>query len=117
MPPGECDHPTRDVCLIFAKRDLAFAQHLTEFDNDGLGMEPNNLTAINSLKGYRALRYGQHLDMIITDQHSYRSVNPFSDPSLEQLGGDEFMGMFPESAMQILDGGRGFSGGNPPTCC
>ncbi len=77
-------------------------------------MEPNNLTAINSLKAYRALRYGQHLDMIITDQHSYRSADPFSDPSLGKLGGDEFMGMFPESAMQILDGGRGFNGGNPP---
>jgi alkaline phosphatase D len=87
---------------------------IKEFDGDGLGMEPNNLTAINSLKGYRALRYGQHLDMIITDQHSYRSADPFSDPSLEKLVGDEFMGMFPESAMQILDGGRSFNGGNPP---
>ena len=55
-------------------------------------MEPNNLTAINSLKGYRALRYGQHLDLIITDQHSYRSADPFSDPSLGKLGGDEFIG-------------------------
>src|SRR5450432_1710276 len=87
---------------------------IKEFDGDGLGMEPNNLTAINSLKGYRALRYGQHLDMIITDQHSYRSADCFSDPSLETLVADEFMGMFPEPAMQILDGGRGFNGGNPP---
>jgi alkaline phosphatase D len=87
---------------------------ITEFDSDGLGIEPNNLTAINSLKGYRALRYGRHLDMIITDQHSYRSADPFSDPSLEKLGGDEFLGMFPEPAMQVLDGGRSFNGGNPP---
>src|SRR6476469_9444288 len=87
---------------------------IKEFDSDGLGMEPNNLTAINSLKGYRALRYGQHLDLLITDQRSYRSADPFSDPSLEKLGGDEFIGMFPESLMRILDGGRGFNGGNPP---
>ncbi len=87
---------------------------IKEFDSDGLGMEPNNLTAINSLKAYRALRYGQHLDLIITDQHSYRSADPFSDPSLGKLGGDEFIGMFPESEMQVLDGGRGFNGGNPP---
>ena len=71
---------------------------INEFDSDGLGVEPNNLTAINSLKAYRALRYGQHLDLIITDQHSYRSADPFSDPSLEKLGGDEFIGMFPEPA-------------------
>jgi alkaline phosphatase D len=87
---------------------------ITEFDSNGLGTEPNNLTAINSLKGYRVLRYGRHLDVIITDQHSYRSADPFSDPSLGSLGGDEFTDMFPESLMRALDGGRGFNGGNPP---
>ena len=93
-----------------AVKDVA----IKEFDSNGLGVEPNNLTAINSLKAYRALRYGRHLDLIITDQHSYRSANPFSDPSLGKLGGDEFIGMFPESAMRVLDGGRAFNGGNPP---
>jgi alkaline phosphatase D len=87
---------------------------IQEFDSNGLGVEPNNLTAIHSLKGYRALRYGRHVDLIITDQHSYRSADPFSDPSLGKLGGDEFIGMFPESGMRILDGGRAFNGGNPP---
>ena len=61
---------------------------------DGLGMEPNNLTAINSLKAYRAFRYGQHLDLIITDQHSYRSADPFSDPSLGKLGGESSSACF-----------------------
>jgi len=87
---------------------------ITEFDSNGLGTEPNNLTAINSLKGYRVLRYGRHLDVIITDQHSYRSADPFSDPSLGKLGGEEFTDMFPEALMRALDGGRGFNGGNPP---
>jgi alkaline phosphatase D len=86
---------------------------IKEFDSNGLGVEPNNLAAINSLKGYRALRYGQHLDLVITDQHSYRSADPFSDPSLEKFG-EEFPGMLPEPVMQVLDGGRGFNGGNPP---
>ncbi len=87
---------------------------IDKFDRDGLGVEPNNLIAINSLKGYRSFRYGQHLDLIITDQHSYRSADCFSDPSLGKLGGDEFADMAPESLMQILDGGRAFNGGNPP---
>jgi alkaline phosphatase D len=87
---------------------------VTEFDADGLGTEPNNLTAINSLKVYRALRYGRHLDLLITDQYSYRSPSPFSDPSLAKLGGDEFPNMFPEREMRVLDGGRAFDGGNPP---
>src|SRR6478672_4194268 len=84
------------------------------FDDNGLSTEPNNLIAINSLKGYRTLRYGKNLDLIITDQHSYRSADPFSDPSLGKLGGDEFIGMFPESGMRLLDGGRAFNDGNPP---
>jgi alkaline phosphatase D len=87
---------------------------VTTFDENGLGTEPNNLIAINSLKAYRALRYGRHLDLIITDQHSYRSADPFGDPSLAKLGGDEFNGMFPEDVMEVLDGGRTFNGGNPP---
>jgi alkaline phosphatase D len=87
---------------------------ITQFDSNGLGTEPNNLTAINSLKAYRALRYGRNLDLILTDQHSYRNADPFSDPSLAKLGGDEFIGMSPEPLMQVLDGGRAYNGGNPP---
>src|SRR4051812_2638488 len=87
---------------------------IKEFDSNGLGIEPNNLTAINSLKAYRALRYGRNLDLIITDQRSYRSADPFSDPSLDKLGGNDYPGMSPEPLMRILDGGRGFNGGNPP---
>jgi alkaline phosphatase D len=87
---------------------------IERFDADGLGDEPNNRIAINSLKAYRALRYGRHLDLIITDQHSYRSPDPFSDPSLGELGGEEFPNMFPEELMQVLDGGRAYNGGHPP---
>jgi alkaline phosphatase D len=87
---------------------------IEEFDADGLGVEPNNLAAIRSLVAYRAFRYGRHLDLIVTDQRSFRSQDPFGDPSLAKLGGSEFLGMFPEDAMRILDGGRAFDGGRPP---
>ncbi len=88
---------------------------IEKWDDNGLGQEPNNLIAINSLKAYRALRYGKHLDLIITDQHSYRSPDPFSDDSLGKLGDwGDYNGMFPDEAMQILDGGRTYNGGNPP---
>src|SRR5689334_7493395 len=46
------------------------------FDDHGLGQEPNNLAAINSLKGYRSLRWGRNVEVIITDQRSYRSEDP-----------------------------------------
>jgi alkaline phosphatase D len=88
---------------------------IEKFDDDGLGVEPNNLIAINSLKAYRALRYGRHLDLIVTDQHSYRSPDPFSAESLNDLGDwGDYNGMFPDDILQVLDGGRAFNGGNPP---
>jgi alkaline phosphatase D len=88
---------------------------IDKWDDDGLGIEPNNLAAINSLKGYRALRWGRHLDLLITDQHSYRSADPFSDESLNKLGDwGAFNGWFPDDLQQVLDGGRAFNGGNPP---
>src|SRR5678810_590299 len=59
---------------------------IEKFDDSGLGIEPNNLVAINSLKAYRTLRYGKHLDLIITEQYSYRSPDPYSDDSLGKLG-------------------------------
>src|SRR5450432_3460334 len=86
---------------------------IEKWDENGLGDEPNNLAAINSLIGYRSYRYGKHLDLIITDQHSYRSADPFSDPAVGAFG-PEFYGMGPEDAAQILDGGRTLNAGNPP---
>src|SRR6476661_1115754 len=88
---------------------------IEKWDANGLGDEPNNLAAINSLIGYRTYRYGKHLDLIITDQHSYRSADPFSDDSLNKLGDwAAYDGWFPEDLQQILDGGRSFNDGNPP---
>ena len=87
---------------------------IERFDENGLGQEPNNLVAIHCLTGYRALRYGRHLDLMITDQRSYRSKDPTDVPGLDKLGGDEFIGMAPEDLYQILDGGRAYNGGNPP---
>ena len=88
---------------------------ITKWDENGLGDEPNNLIAINSLIGYRTFRYGKHLDLIITDQHSYRSPDPFSDDSLNKLGDwAAYDGWFPEDLQQVLEGGRAFNGGNPP---
>lgn len=88
---------------------------IEKWDAHGLGEEPNNLAAINSLKAYRALRYGRHLDLIITDQHSYRSPDPFSDDSLGKLGDwAAFNGWFPDELQEVLDGGRAYNDGHPP---
>ena len=88
---------------------------IEKFDDGGLGLEPNNIAAINSLVDYRALRYGRHLDLLLTDEHSYRGPSPFEDPSPEKLADwADYNGMFPDDLLQVLDGGRAYNDGNPP---
>ncbi len=85
-----------------------------EFDADGLGQEPNNLAAINSLKGYRSLRWGRNLELIITDERSYRSEDPGSKVAPTAFFNKDYSQFVPEEVMEILDAGRDYNGGKPP---
>jgi alkaline phosphatase D len=87
---------------------------ITRFDEHGLGQEPNNLVAIGSLRGYRALRWGHNLELIITDQRSYRSEEPTGMEEAKPLQNDDFPDMMPQVAMEILDAGNSYENGNPP---
>ena len=87
---------------------------ITNFDDHGLGQEPNNLTAIHSLKGYRSLRWGRNVDLIITDQRSYRSEDPTERTEAEVFSSKDFPELMPQEAMEILDAGRACNGGHPP---
>ena len=87
---------------------------VTRFDEHGLGQEPNNLAAIGSLTGYRALRWGRNVELIVTDQRSYRSEEPTDQPEANPLSSDDFPEFIAEDAMEILDAGRTYDGGQPP---
>ncbi len=87
---------------------------ITHFDDHGLGQEPNNLTAIGSLRGYRALRWGRNLELIVTDQRSYRSEEPTDREEAEAFTSNDFPEFMPEEAMEILDAGRTYNDGQPP---
>ncbi|HEY2070577.1 MAG TPA: alkaline phosphatase D family protein [Rhizomicrobium sp.] len=84
---------------------------VTAFDDNGLGTEPNNIAAVNSLIGYRALRFGKNVELILTDQRSYRSNEPTGNPATAPLQNFAF---FPEEAQIVLDAGRTANNGNPP---
>jgi alkaline phosphatase D len=84
-------------------------------DVNGLIQEPNNLAAINSLKAYRTLRFGPHVDLIITDQHSYRTDDPTDDSGDYPFGSADFPNVFPDEALAIFDLGRDYPGGAPAT--
>ena len=87
---------------------------IDQWDGNGLGTEPNNLTAIRSLIAYRALRYGKHLDLLITDQHSFCGDDPTDAEGVGKIYDPALNGMFSEEAMIALDAGRAFNGGRPP---
>jgi alkaline phosphatase D len=85
-----------------------------QFDEHGLGVEPNNLTAIRSLIAYRSLRWGRHLDLIITDQHSFRSEEPTSTVQGRAFSIPDYPELVPEEVLEILDAGRAYNAGRPP---
>src|ERR1700733_6126413 len=87
---------------------------VTQFDDHGLGTEPNNLTALHSLKGYRALRYGKNTELIVTDQRTFRSEDPMGMDESNAFSSDDFPNFVPQEAMEILDAGRTWNGGRPP---
>lgn len=83
---------------------------IREVDRLGLGLDPDNLAAVRSLEIFRSLRWGRNLELIITDNHSYRSESP----DLEPFVAKDFRWMVPEDAAYITDCGREAGGGNPP---
>jgi alkaline phosphatase D len=84
------------------------------FDEQGLGQEPNNLAAIGSLTVYRTLRWGRYLELLLTDQHSYRSGVPDRREAARPLRSDDFPELFPQENLEVLDAGRAYAGGRPP---
>jgi alkaline phosphatase D len=87
---------------------------IPKFDEHGLGKEANNLAAIDSLKGYRALRWGRNVELIITDQHSYRSEEPTDRAEARAFSSNDFPELIPQEVMEILDAGRTYGRGKPP---
>jgi len=59
---------------------------------------------------YRKLRWGKHIDLLITDLRTYRSAAPLPHGLSDQLG----LPMDPIELVEIFDGGRAYNDGNPP---
>jgi alkaline phosphatase D len=87
---------------------------IASFDEHGLGQEPNNLTAIHSLRGHRTLRWGRNMELIITDQRSYRSEEPTYRREARAFISNDFPGFVPQEVLDILDAGSAYNNGHPP---
>jgi alkaline phosphatase D len=87
---------------------------IREFDDHGLGQEPGNLAAIGSLKLYRTLRWGRNVDLILTDNRTFRCEPVMNRPEADPFRPEKFPFVFSENVVEILDGGKAYNNGQPP---
>ncbi|MEH6634648.1 MAG: alkaline phosphatase D family protein [Halioglobus sp.] len=69
-----------------------------------------NQAALDSLRIYRKLAWGKHLDILLTDSRSYRSPPCLPDGFAESLG----LPMNTVELVAIADAGNAYADGNPP---
>ena len=86
---------------------------IVTFDDHGFGTELNNRAAVDSMTAYRAMRYGQHVELILTDFHSYQAADPMDRPEAAAFDAGQFP-VIPQEWMEITDAGKDYAGGKPP---
>jgi alkaline phosphatase D len=103
------------------RRSAVETEQISNFDDDFLAHNAQNLAAIGAMTSYRALRWGALVDIILTDNRSYRGPGASPAISLDTIaGGDAPDGIFTGlslvdgEALHILAEGRFANGGNPP---
>jgi alkaline phosphatase D len=87
---------------------------IPSLDADGFGDEANNRAAVGSMTAYRAVRYGRHVDLILTDLHSYTMQDPTTRREAAGIEIPGFPMLVPQEAVEILDAGRTHAGNQPP---
>ena len=83
-------------------------------DADNQVSETNNRAAIDSMTIYRSFRYGKHVELVITDQRSYRSDHPIPEDLVQGLLFFDPRNVMPFEMVDIFDKGMTANGGNPP---
>jgi alkaline phosphatase D len=87
---------------------------IDKFDENGLGLEAGNLAVIESLKISRTLRWGKNVELIMTDNRTFRS-EPLTDrPEGAPFETKEFPYFVSQDVVEIFDAGRAYNGGKPP---
>jgi alkaline phosphatase D len=112
--PARVRKPHGEVIRAFKPPFVSDAS-IRDFDEHGLGREPNNLAAIESLRTYRTVRWGRNADLILTDNRTYRS-EPIPDRAeAAQFVPTGFPLVLSESIMEVLDAGKAYNNRTPPS--
>ncbi len=87
-----------------------------QVDDNNSVTEPNNVMALETLTIYRSFRFGKHLELVLTDERSYRSDQPI--PEDVSFGSPFFFSprnAVPYDMTVVMDQGRTANGGMPPS--
>ena len=95
--------------------DAAF----TDPDADNFVEEPNNAAAIDAITIYRSLRFGQHVELVMTDERSYRSDHAVPEDLFTLVGPPLFFtprNVLPLELVNTFDAGKTSTAddGSPP---
>jgi len=90
-------------------------------DADNFVDEPNNAGAIGAITIYRSLRWGKHVELVMTDERSYRSDHAIPEDLAPLINAGAGQTVFfdprnflPLPLVGLLDQGKPANGGSPP---
>ena len=83
-------------------------------NDDNFVAEPNNAAAVGAITIYRSLRFGKHVEVVMTDERSYRSDHAIPEELTNNALFFDARGALPLPIVNTFDQGRTANGGNPP---
>jgi len=83
-------------------------------DDNNFFEEPNNVAAVGAITIYRSLRFGKHVELVMTDLRSYRSDHAIPEELTQNPVFFAPRSVLPLPLVGTLDAGRTANGGNPP---
>jgi len=83
-------------------------------DDDNFVREPNNVAAIGAISIYRSLRFGKHVELVMTDLRSYRSDHAIPEEFTQNPVFFAPRAVLPLPLVNTLDAGRTANDNNPP---
>jgi alkaline phosphatase D len=104
---GDIAQPAKDFVFVSVED--------APYDDVVVVDEPNNVKAISAITLYRNFRWGKHLELVITDNRSYRSDQPLAEEATKDV-----LTIFdprvalPKDAVNTMDAGSAANGGAPP---
>jgi alkaline phosphatase D len=78
--------------------------------DEAIDPNPDNVTALNSLRIYRSLRWGKRLEIFLTDNRTFKSP----PPEIPKDAAGKRPPLPPADWVKVLDAGRTANGSKPP---